>query len=210
MRREALVFALAGTFFGLIVGWMLGSQYAPGPRGPLPAAQTAQGAPVETASGSAPAKLDDTRVAELRAAAQQNPQDAQARAQLGNLYFDAERYDDAVTWYEAALQLDPRNPDVSTDLGISYYYTDQTDRALKQFEYSLSVSPNHTKTMLNMGIVRAFGKQDLKGAAEAWERVLAIAPDSPDGRTAKQALEGMRSAHPPSGGAAPPDRSGGR
>ena len=30
------------------------------------------------------------------------------------------------------------------------------------------------KTLLNIGIVRAFGKQDLKGAAEIWQKVLVV------------------------------------
>jgi cytochrome c-type biogenesis protein CcmH/NrfG len=118
------------------------------------------------------------------------------RVELGNLYFDAERYGDAIRWYEAALALSPRNVDVSTDLGVSYYYSNQPDRALQQFEHSLEVDPRHTKTMLNMGIVRAFGKQDLEGAAADWQRVVELAPDSPEGRAARQALDAMKAAHP--------------
>ena len=70
------------------------------------------------------------------------------------------------------------------------------DRALAQFERSLQIDPSHAKTMLNVGIVRAFGKQDLKGAAEAWEKVISMAPNSEEARAAKQALDGVKSAHP--------------
>jgi tetratricopeptide (TPR) repeat protein len=94
----------------------------------------------------------------------------------------------------------------STDLGISYYYTNQPDRALGQFERSLAVDPKHSKTLLNVGIVRAFGKQDLEGAANAFQQVLEVAPGSPEARAAKQALEGLRNAHPDvsGGGTKPP------
>ena len=129
------------------------------------------------------------------------------RTQLGNLYFDAERYADASKWYEASLQIAPANPDVSTDLAVSYYYSNQVDKALAQFARSLEINPKHTKTWLNLGIVRAFGKQDLTGAGEAWNQVVALAPaDSPEARAAKQALDGLKSAHPeagPTGAAAP-------
>ena len=84
---------------------------------------------------------------------------------------------------------------VSTDLGVSYYYNNQPDLAIKQLEHSLQIDPNHTKTLLNMGVVRAFGKQDLKGATEVWRRLVEIAPDSPEGRQAKQALDSLSSAH---------------
>jgi hypothetical protein len=36
-------------------------------------------------------------------------------------------------------------------------------------------SIRRTKTLLNQGIVRAFGKQDLDGATQSWERLIAIA-----------------------------------
>jgi cytochrome c-type biogenesis protein CcmH/NrfG len=49
---------------------------------------------------------------------------------------------------------------------------------------------------LNIGIVRAFGKQDLEGAAKAWQKVIELAPDSAEGRAAKQALDSVREAHP--------------
>ena len=34
---------------------------------------------------------------------------AAIRVDLGNLYFDAERFDMAISWYEAALKIDPKN-----------------------------------------------------------------------------------------------------
>jgi cytochrome c-type biogenesis protein CcmH/NrfG len=144
--------------------------------------------------------LDESKVQAMRNVAEQNPRDAQPRVELGNMYFDAERYTDAIAWYEDALKINPADANVSTDLGVAYYYTNQADRAVAQFEKSLGIDPKHTKTLLNLGIVKAFGKQDLDGAASAWEQVVALAPDSPEGQAAKKALEGLRSAHPPSAG----------
>ena len=67
---------------------------------------------------------------------------------------------------------------------------------LEQFSHSLKLDPKHTKTLLNVGIVKAFGKQDLAGATEAWQQVLQIAPNSPEGQAAKRALDSLQSAHP--------------
>ena len=203
MQKEALVFGVAGIFFGLLVGWIIGSQQA-GPARTATAPASAQ----SSASGqaqSAPA-LDESRAAALRSAAERNPNDAETRVRLGDLYFDAEKFDIAVKWYEDALKIDPRNVNASTDLGISFYYMNQPDRALEQFERSLAIDPKHSKTLLNIGIVRAFGKQDLEGATQAWQRVVEVAPaDSDEAKAARQALEGVRNAHPNlgSGGSAP-------
>jgi cytochrome c-type biogenesis protein CcmH/NrfG len=223
MSRDSWILGLAGVAFGILIGWIIGSQSAPssspafatqqqqaagapqqaGPQGQQGQAGAGQPGQGGAPSGvQAPPPLDQAQVKALSDRAASRPNDAEVRAQLGNLYFDAERYGDAVKWYEASLALAPKNANVSTDLAVSYYYTNQLDRALKQFEASLAIDPRHTKTLLNLGMVKAFGKQDLLGAAQAWKQVLDIAPpDSPEARAARQALESLRAAHPdPSGG----------
>jgi tetratricopeptide (TPR) repeat protein len=196
MKAESIVFAIAGMCFGVILGWVLGSQQGSGPAAiaQLTPAAGQGGAATPGAPRPAPA-LDESRAKALLTTVNGEPGNAQARVELGNVYFDAERFADAIKWYEEALKLDPKNVDASTDLGVSYYYTGQPDRALQQFDYSLKLDASHTKTLLNQGIVLAFGKQDLKAAAESWKQVVAIAPNSPEGQTAQRALDGVASAH---------------
>jgi cytochrome c-type biogenesis protein CcmH/NrfG len=185
---------IAGVFFGILVGWIVGTQQPGGRATALPSAPAA--APAQSGGAPAPPPLDEARASAMRTTAQQNPSDAVTRVQLGNMYFDSGRYPEAAQWYDQALKLQPKDVNVSTDLGISYYYMNDADKALAQFQRSLEIDPKHTKTLLNIGIVRAFGKQDLKGAAEAWEKVIATAPNSEEARAAKQALDGVKSAHP--------------
>jgi len=208
MKSDAIAFGIAGVLFGLIAGWIIGSQQAASRPGVAPAAQ-AQAAD----SGAAPAAgggttraavLDQTQVNALRSVAEREPKNEKPRIELANLYFDAEKYDDAIKWYDEALKLNPNDASVSTDLGVCYYYTNQPDKALAQFDQSLKLDPKHTKTLLNVGIVKAFGKQDLAGATEAWKQVLQIAPDSPEGQAAKRALDSLQSAHPNLGGGQKP------
>lgn len=204
MKSESIAFALAGVLFGLLAGWIIGTQQANSLR-PQPAAPAAaQAAPAEQ-SGQQAALLDETKVNALRSIAEKEPSNARARVELGNLYFDAERYDDAIKWYEEGVKLDSKDANLSTDLGVSYYYTNQPDRALEQFKKSLALDPKHLKTMLNMGIVMAFGKQDLQGAEAVWQQILQLAPDSPEGQSAKRALDSLKAAHP---GGAPTGKPG--
>lgn len=198
MKLESVIYAVAGVFFGLIAGWIIGSQQAlMSPRTAVPVAESA---PPPSSTGAvpgtpAPAILDDTQVQALRNIVDRDPKNAEARAQLGNLYYDAGRYGDAIKWYTESLALNPNDVSVSTDLGVSYYYNNQPDLAIKQLEHSLKIDPTHTKALLNMGVVRAFGKQDLKGATDVWRRLVEIAPDSLEGRQARQALESLSTAH---------------
>ena len=200
MRTDSIFFAISGMLFGVILGWVIGAQQAStGPAAPTAAAPAAQGA---AAVPQAP-PLDEARVQSLMTVIKSDPKNAGAALELANTYFDAEKYPDAVKWYEASLQIEPSNPNASTDLGVSYYYLGQIDRALQQFDTSLKLDPKHTKTMLNQGIVLAFGKQDLARAQTAWEQVVALAPDSPEGQAAKRALEGVAAAGHPGSTATP-------
>lgn len=192
MKTESIVFAVAGICFGLILGWVIAVQQST----PGPAAAPVAPAATQSQTANTPV-LDEARVQALTTILSNDPKNVDAAVQLANTYFDAERYPDAIKWYEQALSVQPRHADASTDLGVSYYYTGQIDRALQQFEVSLKIDPQHTKTILNQGIVLAFGKEDLTAAAEAWTRVVALAPTSPEGQAAQRALEGIAAAgHP--------------
>lgn len=210
MKKESLVFGIAGIFMGLLCGWILGSQSVRNlPAPPQVAAQQPAAAPAGPAQ-PAPPPLDEARAAALTATAERDGSDSKTRVELANMYFDSARYADAVRWYEAALAIDPKNVDASTDLGIAYYYSNQADRALAQFDRSLAVNPRHSKTLLNMGIVRAFAKEDVAGATAAWQRALDVAvPGSPEAITAKRLLDGIR-AHEDSNTTGPAARAPGQ
>ena len=201
MKSDAIAFGIAGVLFGLIAGWVIGSQQAASRPSPAAAPQAAS-APAAGPAPRAPV-LDEAQVTALKSVAQREPKNAQPRTQLANLYFDADQYDEAIKWYGEALALNPKDVNVITDLGVCYYYTNQPDKALEQFSRSLMLDPKHTKTLLNVGIVKAFGKQDLQGASEAWKQVLEIAPNSPEAQAAKRALDSLQSAHPAVGSGKP-------
>jgi tetratricopeptide (TPR) repeat protein len=201
MKLESAVYAVAGMCFGIILGWVIAAQQArSGALVPAPAAPAAtQAAPTQR---QAPA-LDEGKVQSLTTIHKSDPNNASAMLQLANTYFDAERFTDAISWYERTLKVEPTNVDANTDLGVSYYYVNRTNEALATFEKSLQMNPKHTKTLLNKGIVLAFGKEDLKGAAVEWQKVVDLAPTSPEGEAARRALEGVAAAAKQHGTATP-------
>lgn len=203
MNRESLAYAISGVMFGLLVGWILGTQQT-GPATPAVMAAAGQ-PPAQLPNQAAAPVLDVQRASTLERQANTEPNNVDVRVELGNVYFDAERFDIAGSWYEAALKLDPKNVNASTDLGVSYYMTNQADRALTQFEYSLKLEPGHAKTLYNVGIVRAFGKEDLEGATKAWEQLIAVAPTTEEANRARTALQTLRTNHPTT----PPPPGGG-
>jgi cytochrome c-type biogenesis protein CcmH/NrfG len=117
-----------------------------------------------------------TQTQPLLARLQSNPKDAAALIELGNIYFDASQWSDAISYYSRALDVTPHDPDVRTDRGIAYFYTGDADLALKEFDRALKDDPRHVQTLFNVGVVKMNGKNDPKGALAAWESLLKIDP----------------------------------
>ncbi len=198
--RESLVLAVAAACSVSIMGWIVWSERPVPAAAPTDRTPEAVAQPIGAPPPLEPQAVDETRVATLEASADAKPDDVASRVALADLYFGAQRFDEAIPWYEQALRLTPADPDVGTNLGVSYYYAGQTERAIESFERSLEADPSHQRALLSLGIVKAFGLQDLDGAIVAWEQVVAIAPDTPEGVAAQDSIDRMRSAHGSSGG----------
>ena len=120
------------------------------------------------------------------------PVTAASLTKLGNQYFDAKRYKEAIPIYAKAMRLSSRDVAVSNDLAVSYYYVGDSTRALEQVNYSLSIDPKNAKALLNKGIFQAFGLHDLSGASTSFRRVVDVSPNSPEAKEARRALASIR------------------
>ena len=94
MKSESIAFGIAGVAFGLIAGWIIGAAQAPS-RGPA-ALPVQAAAPAADPAATRATVLDEAQVNALKSVADRDPSNAKPRADLANLYFDAERYDDAI------------------------------------------------------------------------------------------------------------------
>src|SRR5262245_49160795 len=119
MKTDAIAFGVAGILFGLIAGWIIGTQQA---KNDATAAAPAQ---QSRAATNAPPPLDENQVSAFKTMAERETSNPVPRVQLGNLYMDAERFDEASKWYSDALKLSPKDVNISTDLGVSFYYANQ-------------------------------------------------------------------------------------
>ena len=146
MKSDAIAFGIAGVLFGLIAGWIIGSQQAT--LRAQRACRAGRGAvrrPADRLGHARAAVLDETQVNALKSVAERETTNATPRVQLGNLYFDAERYDDAIKWYGEALKLAPNDVNVSTDLGVCYYYIEPAGQGARSSSTARSSSIPSTR-----------------------------------------------------------------
>jgi len=183
---QAYMLAAFCLLLGVALGYLFRGSAAPA-NAPVSSAAAQQATP----PGQQPPSADmQAAVAQAAAplleAVNQNPGDYDSLVKLGNVYYDAQQFQNAIQYYERALAIHPDNPDVRTDMGTAYWYTGNADKAIAAMETSLKYRPGHPQTLFNLGWVRWQGKGDPKGAVEAWEKLLKTNPDYPQRQQVEQ------------------------
>jgi len=186
MKNENVILLVA---IALVVGFFAGTAftiYRTGSSDPAP-------------SGTAAVSQLDRMRAALEDRTRNNPEDAEAWIQLGNLYFDSNEYKKAIFAYEKGLELNPGNADILTDLGVMYRRDGQPEKAVEAFDRAIAADSRHEASRFNKGIVLMHDLKDIEGAIAAWEELLEINPiaTAPNGVSVDQLIQKYRAAGGP-------------
>jgi len=179
-NRKIVLVIGAALFVGLMTGVLIPSFFGSGEPPSRRFSQAAKPAPYVRSDPDYTLKIS-----ELKRQLQKNPGDVGLLVQLGNTYFDSNRYPESIEAYLKALALKPGNPDVLTDLGIMYRRNGQPEKAVECFKKAALLSPKHPQSRMNLGIVLFFDLKDPEGAREALEEFIKVAGDSPEADSAK-------------------------
>ena len=189
MKREPMVFAVAGMIFGFVLGYMaagLGHPPTSESRPRLPAEEAARSTP---AAGAAPADADEVRALESLAA--RDKQNVQARVELGRLLMEHAQYEAAARWYREALGLKPADNDVRVDLGASLLSLGRAPDALAEFDQALKNDPGHKQALYNKGLALLRTGRGPE-AAVVWDGLLKRYPGDPQLQGLKDQVERLR------------------
>jgi cytochrome c-type biogenesis protein CcmH/NrfG len=123
-------------------------------------------------------------ISDLEQQTKQNPGSAVAWTNLGNAYFDSDRYPEAIKAYEKSLGIAPGNPNILTDLGIMYRRVDQPNKAIELFDQAMNADPTHEMSIFNKGIVLYYDLKNIEGAKETWMKLVELNPrfSTPNGQ----------------------------
>jgi cytochrome c-type biogenesis protein CcmH/NrfG len=178
---QAYVMAVLCLVLGIAVGFLV--------RGSASARnQAVTGSPSAQAPGAMSAAVPQVTPEQLKQMADKqaepllqqlkaNPDNAALLAGIGNLYYDAQQYADAVSYYERSLSIQPANTDVRTDMATAYWYLGQSDNAVSEFQKVLKTEPTKANALFNLGVVQWQGKMDAKAAANTWQKLLDSNPN---------------------------------
>jgi cytochrome c-type biogenesis protein CcmH/NrfG len=181
---QAYLLAVFCLLLGVAVGYLFRGSASPAHATAAAATEPAK-ALQQQSSAEAQAAFQQA-VEPLLEAVKKDPVDYDSLVKLGNMFYDAQQFPDAIQYYERALAIHPENPDVRTDMGTAYWYSGNADKALAAMETSLKYRPGHPQTLFNLGWVKWQGKADPKGAIEAWEKLLKTNPNYPQKQQVEQ------------------------
>jgi len=197
MNRD-LVFFVAGLSFGIAAGYFAfravsegGAQVA----SPAAASAPSEGSAIGLEDQQSFAPLDEAKAKELEAAATESPNDATARAELGGLYMQSGLFAEAIPWLEQAIELAPGELHVRNHLAICYLNQGRLDDAISTYEKTLDIAPDNPASLLGLGRIKLYVQQDFGGGLAMWERLMEVAPESPEARSVRDELEALKSAH---------------
>lgn len=137
-------------------------------------------------------------LANLEQATRDNPDDAQAWANLGNVYFDTDQPRKAIEAYHRALELLPGDTNIMTDLGVMYFQDNQHHKAIELFDAVLDINPEHEQARFNKGVVLLTGLNDRDQAIAEWKILLQYHPmaAAPSGRMVGDLIDQLENAPP--------------
>jgi cytochrome c-type biogenesis protein CcmH/NrfG len=193
MKKENVIILVIIVFIiGFIAGGISGIKFSAKNTGVVRQVGSVEGGTAQRGAEDDPHGANAADFGRLEAAVKNDPKNLTALIDLGNAYFDGNRYEQAIDAYKKALALDPKNADVHTDLGIMYRAVKNSDEAIKEFKEAAKINPTHKNSRFNLGIVLQMDKKDISGAASAWEDFLRVDPEGKQADMARAMLSQLK------------------
>ena len=197
MTRENILFAIIGTLLGFIVGFMLASsmsqrnamQQAAASSQTMPADHPPVGAQQQGAPD--PQAVREQVTASLEKA-RNEPKNFEAQMKAAELYYQIQRYDQAIEYLLKANQLQPTDYRTVTLLGMVNLDAGQYDSAVQWYRAAMKMKSDDV--MVLSGLAAAtLEKGDAKAAEDAIAQLEKVSPGSVDLPQFKEKLAGLKS-----------------
>lgn len=189
MTKDKVIYSIVGLVFGLVIGFMLANRInregAPAPA--AFAASTAASAsnsalpPNHPPVGPTGSSNSGGAVPEVTAAiekARQNPDNFEAQVTAGDLYYQIQRFPDAVKFYEAANRIRPDADEAIIKLGNALFDAGQYEQAAGWYEKALKKRPRDVNVRSDLGLTYFLREpRDVERAIKEFQASLAIDPN---------------------------------
>jgi len=182
MTRDNLLFAVIGILLGFIVGFIFASTLMQREATPMTAART-QNLPADhpavgnTSAPSAGGMQADVQSALTKARSEPNNFEAQIKA--AELYYQIQRFDDAIEYLLKANQLKPDDFDTLAALGVVNLDASHYEVAEKWYKAALSKKPEDVRVLDGYAAV-LLAEGNARAAEDAIAKLAKLDPTNQD------------------------------
>jgi tetratricopeptide (TPR) repeat protein len=183
MSRENILFAIIGILLGFIVGFMFASSMSQ-KMASQQATTASQGMPADHPPvGGAQSSQDPQAVREQVTAslekARNEPNNFEAQVKAAELYYQIQRYDQAIEFLLKANQLKPTDYDTVVILGLVNLDAGHYDTAEKWYRAAMKMKSDDVRVLAGLAAA-TLQKGDAKAAEDAIARLEKVDPNSED------------------------------
>ena len=195
MNRENLLFAIIGVLLGFIVGFMFASSMSP-KAAQTPGASASQNLPADhppvggAQSGMDPAAMREQVTAQIEKA-RNEPNNFDAQIKAAELYYQIQRYDQAIEFLLKANTLKPADYETVAVLGLVNLDAGHYDQAEKWYRAALKMKPDDERVLAGLAAA-TLQKGDAKAAEDAIAQLEKAYPSSQDLPQFKEKLAGLK------------------
>ncbi|HEX5883683.1 MAG TPA: tetratricopeptide repeat protein [Pyrinomonadaceae bacterium] len=181
MSRENLLFAIIGILFGFIVGFMFASSMAQKTAMQTTASSQTMPAdhpPVGAQNAPDPQKMREEVTAQLEKA-RNEPQNFEAQVRAAELYYQIQRYDQAIEFLLKANQIKPTDYRTVAILGMVNLDAGHYDQAEKWYRAAMKMKSDDVMVLAGLAAA-TLEKGDAKAAEDAIAKLEQVDPNSQD------------------------------
>lgn len=184
MSRENILFAVIGILLGFIVGFMFASSMSQRQAFPQPSAAS-QGMPADhPAVGAGGQNAQDPQAVREQVAAslekaRNEPNNFEAQVKAAELYYQIQRYDQAIEFLLKANQLKPTDYKTVVILGMVNLDAGHYDTAEKWYRAAMKMKSDDVMVLAGLAAA-TLEKGDAKAAEDAIAKLEKVDPSSQD------------------------------
>ncbi|HEY2962230.1 MAG TPA: tetratricopeptide repeat protein [Pyrinomonadaceae bacterium] len=194
MNRENLLFAIIGLLLGFIVGFIFASSMS------QKAAQTqtasasqnlpADHPPIGAQNAADPSAIREQVTASIEKA-RSEPKNFEAQVKAAELYYQIQRYDQAIEYLLKANQLKPTDYETVVILGMVNLDAGHYDQAEKWYRAAIKMKSDDVRSLAGLA-ASTLQKGDAKAAEDAIAQLEKVDPSSQDLPQFKEKLASLK------------------
>jgi len=186
-RRKQIAWAIVPLLLFTVV---LGVYYM-GKASEVPGISDATtGQETTAADRAATKKVDQAKLAALIQKISTNPKDIASLQEIGNLYFAATDFKNAIVWEQKILAVDPKNQVALLALGAGQFNLGDEVEAKKQWLIAANLYPKNAEVHYDLGFLYfSQTPPDTANMTAEWKKVVAIDPNSALAKTVANHLK---------------------